>query len=148
MIPSARVKDTVDDLDSRSVSFVGRTGDSNLHQPVSCRGVGNLNNELSRDSLLSICRIYSLEVEFFRREDDRISFIVCRNVKHGLEKEILFLLPVCGARSVGFPPISLHVAIAKLAMKTSGWGTSFLRLDLRCRPSCLRVFDMFPALYV
>lgn len=76
-------------------------------------------------------RFYGFEVKFLWWKDDRASFIVGRYIEDSFEKKIPFLLLVCGTGFMRLPPVSPHIAVTKPAMKTSGRGTPFLRLDLR-----------------
>lgn len=90
-----------------------------------------MDDKLLGSSLSSICGFHRLEVEFLRRENDSTLLVIGRYIEDGFEDEVPFLLLVGWAGPMRFPLVDLDVMVAKPTAKTSGWGLSLLRLDLR-----------------
>jgi len=133
---------TANNSSSRSIPLIRRTYDRDLHYLVIRRGVGDLDHELLGDPLLSIGGFHGLEVEFLWRKDYCTPFVVRCYIKDGFENEVLFLLSVCGTGFMGPPPVSLHIAVAKPAVKTPRWRAPLLWQDLRRLASLPRGFEM------
>lgn len=96
------------------------------------------------DSPPSIGRLYDLEVELLRREDDRTPFVIGCHVEDGFKKEILFLLAVGWTRLMSGPATGLDIVVTKPATNTPRWRSSFLGLDLWHGAGLLRGFEMLP----